>query len=146
MICHEAAVTRAIRAQTIEADVLRRGSRKECECLLFRRDRTPDNSESRSLETFAILVVYDFGWDTALGNQDFALIDQKFLLRHQGRVPGGSGITLGDESVNVREILMDDRRVPIDPRVSHGFAPLRVPVASNLLPAAQTVPGGVFRA
>src|SRR5947207_10592123 len=42
-------------------------------------------------------------------------------------------------------VLMDDRRVPIDPRVSHGFAPLRVPVASNLLPAAQTVPGAVFR-
>jgi hypothetical protein len=58
----------------------------------------------------------------------------------------GSGIPLGDESVNVREILMDDRRVPIDPRVSHGFAPRRVPVASNLLPAAQTVPGDVFRA
>ena len=86
MICRETAVSRAIRAETIEADVLRRGSRKECECLRFRHDRTPDNSESRSLETFAILVVYDFGWDTALRHQDFALIDEKFLLSRQGRV------------------------------------------------------------
>ena len=85
-VLFETAVTRAIRAETIEANVLRRGSRKECECLRFRRDRTPDNSESRSLETFAILVVYDFGSDTAHRNQDFALIDQKFLLPHQGRV------------------------------------------------------------
>src|SRR5262245_26224557 len=58
----------------------------------------------------------------------------------------GIGITLGDESVNVREILMDDRRVPIDPRVSHGFAPRRARVASNLPPAAQTIPEGVLRA
>src|SRR5438874_896503 len=55
--CHDRAVTRAIRAETIEADVLRRGSRKECERLRSRHDRTPDNSESRSLETSAILVV-----------------------------------------------------------------------------------------
>src|SRR5262249_15482189 len=56
------------------------------------------------------------------------------------------GIPLGDERVNVREILMDDRRVPIDPRVSHGFAPRRARVASNLPPAAQTIPEGVLRA
>ena len=79
-------VTRAIRAEIIEADILRRGSRKECEYSRFRHDRTPDNSENRSLETFATLVVYDFGWDTALRNQDAALIAEKFLLPHQGRV------------------------------------------------------------
>src|SRR5215831_10091414 len=71
-------------------------------------------------------------------------LPKSFFHRIQDTL-GGSRIMLGDECVNVRQILFDDRKVPIDPRFSHVFARLRARVASSLPRAAQTVPGDVLR-
>lgn len=51
---------------------------------------------------------------------------------------GGSGIMLRDENVDVRQVLLDDCRMPFDPSFSHDVAPLRALVASNPLPAVRT--------
>src|SRR5262249_16121862 len=84
-------------AETIEADVLRRGSRKECECSRFRHDRTPDNRKAAHWEHSQFPKFAISG-----GIQHSAIrmprkLTKSFFYRIKDPFRGG-GIALGDES------------------------------------------------